>query len=184
MSTQRSGKYARFEYERKFLLVRPPRNLDTTQGWQIVDHYFVGTRLRLRKMISLAEGETIYKLGQKYLANPELTTTLTMTNMYLDETEYNVLVALGGNILEKTRYRYPYENRVYSIDVFGERHEGLVLAEIEAETENEMVALEPPAFALREVTDSAFFRGGYLAQLSAEVFRGEFFQFSLDFAFE
>ncbi|MDE6497338.1 MAG: CYTH domain-containing protein [Muribaculaceae bacterium] len=79
--------------------------------------------------------------------------------MVRDEWEYEIPVAdaremleccCGSNVLEKVRYIVPCCGRVWEVDVFGGRLEGLVIAEVELPSAD--VHVELPAFAGREVT--------------------------------
>lgn len=56
----------------------------------------------------------------------------------------------GGRVLEKTRYMVPFGGRIWEVDVFHGRHAGLVLAEVELESESRTYELPP--FVGREVT--------------------------------
>ena len=60
----KSTKYARHEYERRFLLAeRPPDPAVRTVA--IHDRYLTGTTLRLRRMDDHAEKAPVFKLTQK-----------------------------------------------------------------------------------------------------------------------
>lgn len=159
-----SDKYARIEWERRFLLACLPPDLDQAAYQLIEDIYITGTRLRLRRMSS-PQGETLaLKLGQKYLRDEQAAQQTVMTNFYLSEAEFTLLRLLPGTPLTKRRYPYRWQGHRYSIDQFCGRLEGLILAEIEATTEEALLALPVPAFAVREVTDDIAYTGGYLVQ--------------------
>jgi CYTH domain-containing protein len=150
-------KYARPERERRFLLAGLPPG-EVVQTATITDRYFARTRLRLRKTIEVGlEGtRTVYKLTQKIPAphgGPGLITTI-----YLDEEEHERFSALPGSILRKNRYSIP----PFGLDVFA----GLVLAEVEFESEDEMLAFSPPSWAFAEVTADVRFTGGRLVAMS------------------
>ena len=72
----------------------------------------------------------------------------------------------GGNEILKYRYVIEFQNHQFGIDVFSGRHEGLILAEVEGESELTLRQLSPPAFVGRDVTDDPFFTGGALATVS------------------
>ncbi|KKB79828.1 adenylate cyclase [Devosia soli] len=55
------------------------------------------------------------------------------------------------NIVEKRRYKVPFGEHLWEIDVFEGHHAGLVLAEVEMETEEDIVIL--PDWVGEEVTD-------------------------------
>jgi CYTH domain-containing protein len=160
----KAGKYARFELERRFLVERLPADTDIDRGWLITDRYISGTRLRLRKMEPLGGGDPVYKLGQKEASSPPDFSRTTITNIYLTRREYEVLSALPADELQKRRHHARYDDRDYTLDVFEGRHEGLILAEVEFETDGEMQAHTPPPFALRDVSCESRFTGGELAK--------------------
>ena len=55
-----------------------------------------------------------------------------------------------GNVLSKTRYLVMYEGKKWEVDIFHGINEGLMLAEIELNSENEGFAI--PSFAVLDVT--------------------------------
>jgi CYTH domain-containing protein len=155
----RVGKYARSEHERRFLVATPPE-LAGAEVLDIVDRYLVGTRLRLRVMTARAGAEPVRKLTQKLPATegaPALITTI-----YLSAAEHGVLASLPGAELYKARYRVP----PLVVDVFAPPLAGLVLAEAEFETGEELARFERPEFAVAEVTGDERFTGGRLATAS------------------
>lgn len=170
--TSRPHKYARIEEERRFLLAQLPPDLDTEASFiHITDRYFAGTRMRLRRMASVS-GETVaLKLTQKYRLPDQEARHTTITNIYLDEAEYELFASLPASELSKRRYSYPYGGLQYAIDVFEGRLEGLILAEIEATGERAISAMAVPDFALMEVTGQAFFNGGELVRATGEEMR-------------
>lgn len=172
MSSQRIGKYACLEIEKKYLLSKLPLDLDGHEShWQITDRYLANTRLRLRWMVSPATDQVIFKLAQKYRAAAQDPTQTTITNLYLSAEEYQRLASLDARQLVKQRYEYLHQGRQYSIDVFEGALIGLILAEIECETTEEVAQLPFPDFALRDVTVDPFFAGGALATLDHETFQ-------------
>ena len=58
-------------------------------------------------------------------------------------------ICLPGRIF-KSRYHIPWGGHTFEVDVFHERHEGLIIAEIELESESEH--FEKPAWLGEEVT--------------------------------
>lgn len=171
MSSQRIGKYACLETERRYLLNKIPEELFQNNGWLITDHYFPATRLRLRRMKSISGDETIYKLTQKYRAEIQNAHETTITNFYLTEAEYLFLRPLESNLIEKRRFSYIAQNQHFSIDVFEGRHQGLILAEMELEKESDLDEFAVPVFALEDVTHDPFFTGGNLAGMTNLEFR-------------
>lgn len=160
-------KYARIESERRFLLKTVPPDLDEGAGSRITDHYWVGTRMRLRLIESL-NGKVIQrKLTQKYF-DPDLPPEDTViTNIYLSEEEYRMFSQIEGLPLSKRRYKYLHGGSGYSIDAFEGELAGLVLAELHA-GQGVLPAGAVPGFAVEEVTAESVFTGGALVGTSAE----------------
>ena len=164
-----AGKYARYEFERRFLLAGAPDGLAADQGWQIADRYLIGTHLRLRRTEPLNGGDAVYKLGQKEVPEPPDFATMTMTSMYLSADEYNVLAALPARELTKRRFALVGGDRTFSVDIFEGPLAGLILAEVGFATRAEMARPAPlPPWVSCEVSDDIRFTGGALAQLSAD----------------
>lgn len=173
--TDHAPKYERVERERRYLLRELPEGLELKdEHAQITDNYITGTRLRLRKSRWVTTNEWTLKLTQKSTpAPPDFTRTL-ITSIYLNEYEYEVLSVFEANELRKNRYPYEHEGRKYSIDVFLGSLRGLILAETDFETDEEMDAFnEPPSFAFMEVSRDEMFTGGALVELTADFIREE-----------
>jgi CYTH domain-containing protein len=167
--TSRAGKYARFEFERRFLANRVPSGLRTDTGWRIYDRYIKNTHLRLRRQEPLGGGETIYKLGQKNAPSPPDFARTTMTTLYLSRGEYDVLANLPARELRKQRKHLSEGGRTFSVDVFEESLAGLVLAEVTVETSRELdEEWQLPGWVSREVSDDIRFTGAALAGLSTD----------------
>ena len=169
-----SPKYERVERERRFLLRALPPGLELTgEHAQITDNYITGTRLRLRKSRWPATNEWTLKLTQKHAPQPPDFSRTLITSIYLNEYEYETLSVFEANELRKNRYPYEHEGRKYSVDVFLGPLRGLILAETDFDTDEEMDAFRLPPFAFREVTREELFTGGRLVHLTAEDIRRE-----------
>ena len=115
--------------------------------------------------MSAPDGRVLqYKFGQKRALEDGDANGRWMTNLYLDAAEYEQLRRLGGDRLEKRRYKYPHGPHRFSLDEFLGPLEGLLIAEIEKPNLPELLAITRPDFALREVTAEATFEGAYLAR--------------------
>lgn len=168
------GKYARVERERRFVLRSLPEPLTrASEHVQIWDNYLTGTRLRLRKIRTPQTKQWTLKLTQKFAPAPPDFSRTVMTNTYLSAIEYEVLSVFEGNEIRKNRYPFEYEGRKYSIDVFLGAFWGLILAETEFETDEEMRLFVPPPFIVAEVTNDEAFTGGHLVYLTADEARAE-----------
>jgi CYTH domain-containing protein len=151
------GKYARIERERRFLLAEPPLATAVTAARRITDRYLTGTRLRLRRVEHLDRAAIEYKLTQKVPAQrPSGPVQGLITNTYLSQAEYDLLVTLPAVVLSKTRFSVP----PLGIDVFDPPLHGLLLAEAEFATDEAAHTFHPPASCIAEVTDDARFTGG------------------------
>ncbi|MDT5061858.1 MAG: hypothetical protein QOH63_2317 [Acidobacteriota bacterium] len=168
------SKYARVERERRFLLREMPEPLTrASEHVQIWDNYITGTRLRLRKIRVPQTRKWKLKLTQKFTpAPPDFSRTI-ITNTYLSAYEYQVLSVFEANEIRKNRYPFEYEGRKYSIDVFLGGLWGLILAETDFETDEEMDRFTKPPFALMDVTNEEMFTGGRLVDLTMDELRAE-----------
>ena len=92
---------------------------------------------------------------------------------YLNATEAETLAIFEANEIRKNRYRFEFEGRQFSIDMFLGDLFGLVLAEVGFETDDELDSFPKPPFALAEVTNNEIFTGGKLSELTFEDIRNE-----------
>jgi adenylate cyclase len=67
-----------------------------------------------------------------------------------------------GSVVEKVRYRIPWGDLAWEIDVFSGENEGLVIAEIELADEQQHVEL--PSWIGEEVTGNAQYYNSFLVQ--------------------
>ena len=165
-------KYTRIEYERRFL-VSPQsdwRSVVEPYSKTFEDKYLQHSRLRLRILTDTDTGRRLIKLTKKF--ESESPYFQRIGRILLSPGEYEVFAALEGDRLDKTRHYHLEGGRVFSIDVFAGELDGLILCETEAEGLEELMAIEPPAFAGREVTEDSFFTGGNLCRTTrAELVR-------------
>lgn len=64
-------------------------------------------------------------------------------------------------IIEKTRYEVVYGNHIFEVDVFSGHNEGLMIAEVELQTEDESIDL--PDWIEKEVTGEEKYYNAYLS---------------------
>jgi len=119
-----STKYAVVERERRFLVAAIPDGVVASR--EIVDRYVTGTRLRLRE-VRESDGTVTRKLGQKVRlgAGPA---EVACTNLYLDDAEWALLLALPARTLRKTRHLVRRDGFVVAVD---EHEDGTLVAEID-----------------------------------------------------
>lgn len=88
-----------------------------------------------------------------------------MTNLYLDEDEFEVLLALPARELRKRRWQLHVDGRRFAVDELHGPLDGLILAETELDVDEPLLDLPP--FPAEEVTWDDRFSGGRLAGASA-----------------
>ena len=161
------SKYARIERERRYLLQDLPEGLGRAdEHLQITDNYITGTRLRIRKVRDPRTNKWIVKFTQKFAPDPQVLSRTIITNIYLNATEAETLSIFEANEIRKNRYRFEFEGRKFSIDMFLGDLLGLVLAEVSFETDADLDGFPLPPFALADVTNDEVFTGGSLCKLT------------------
>lgn len=153
--TPGEGRYAHPERERRFLVAGPvPHSCDVCL---LEDRYLDGLRMRLRR-VSVGGTAVAWKLTQKVRRDPADPTTVRLTNVYLDPGEWDLLRALPGTDLTKTRTLLG----PWAVDVFGAGLAGLELAEVEVA--DPAAALEIPRWIGVEVSRDERYAGVSLAR--------------------
>lgn len=158
--------YARTERERRFLVTELPVGVSDYE--RLHDLYLTGTHLRLRE-VRRADGTWVTsKLGQK-VPSPEDPTDprlRQMTTIYLPEDEAAVFASLPGLSTVKRRYKLAEQGLTFCIDVYENplAVAGTMVAEVEADTTEVLVALTCPAWAVREVTSDGAWSAVALAR--------------------
>ncbi len=162
-----AAKYSRIEYARRFIVA-------PESGWKQFaesylkrheDKYLNGTRLRLRVQIDSDSDRQLIKLTKKYESDSGYFRQI--NTILLSPEEYKIFNRLKGKRVEKNRFYHHYKNRVFSIDVFENELDGLLVCETEQPTLEDLMSAEPPPYARIEVTENAFFNGANLANATA-----------------
>jgi CYTH domain-containing protein len=168
------SKYARIERERRYLLQDLPEGLSRADPHlQITDNYITGTRLRIRKVRDPKTNKWTVKFTQKFAPDPKDFSRTIITNIYLNATESEVLSVFEANEIRKNRYRFEFEGRQFSVDMFLGDLFGLVLAEISFDTDEQLKNFPKPPWALADVTNVELFTGGRLCDVTFEDIRNE-----------
>ena len=89
-----------------------------------------------------------------------------------DEYEYQIPYDDAQNILsdfidqtiDKTRYIIPFGNKNWELDVFHNNLEGLIIAEVELESENELIQI--PEWCTEEVSQNPMYYNAQLIKLN------------------
>lgn len=146
------------EIERKFLVRELPRDLTSYPHNKISQGYLVslddGTQVRLRK-----KGECYSLTFKRGTGNVREEREVDLSAEQFDA----LWPATEGKRLVKTRYEIPLGDRVVEIDVYHSRHEGLVVAEVEFDDEEEAKAFQPPDWLGEDVTGDPRYSNQLLA---------------------
>jgi adenylate cyclase len=162
MSTPKKGK----EIERKFLLPHLDVSCIAAKVSDIEQYYIkvdVKSEVRLRHVKNRAP-QTIHMFfmtikGSGDLVRPEVETQT-------DRDYYTFLLqAKEGNLIEKVRYQINYDNLTLEVDEYKGKLLGLVILEVEFESEEQAAAFELPDWAQGaiEVTNDKRFKNKNLA---------------------
>ena len=146
------------ETERKFLVLDDSYKAQAVESHRIRQGYIahdMGRSVRVRilddKGILTVKGPFI-GVGSRPEWEKEI---------FLQEAEELFLICKPGSI-DKTRWIVPAGERKFEVDEFHGENEGLVMAEIELESQDE--AFERPSWLGEEVTGDPRFYNGYLAR--------------------
>ena len=146
------------EIERKFLVRELPRDLTSYPSNEISQGYLVslddGLQVRLRK-----SGERYFLTFKRGTGNVREEREVELT-----ATQFDALwPATAGKRLVKTRYEIPLGDRVVEVDVYHDRHEGLVVAEVEFDQEEAAKNFQPPDWLSHDVTGDPRYSNQLLA---------------------
>ena len=146
------------EIERKFLVRQLPGDLTSHHSTEISQGYLVsmddGLQVRLRK--SGDYYSLTFKRGTGNVREER--------EVELTEEQFETLwPATAGKRLVKTRYEIPLGERIVEIDVYHERHEGLVVAEVEFDEEETAKDFQPPDWLGDDVTGDPRYSNQLLA---------------------
>jgi CYTH domain-containing protein len=155
------SKYMAVERERRWLCREVPREL-VVRTESITDLYVTGARLRLREALPTDGSAPMRRLTRKADVNGH---TRLITSIYLPEEEFSLLAAtLQGPRIRKLRHRLDaVAGTLLLVDEFQGELAGLVVAEAEFETQEQLEDFAMPPFAVCELTDDPAFAGGRLA---------------------
>jgi adenylate cyclase len=146
------------EIERKFLIRKLPDDLTSYPHEEISQGYLVslddGLQVRLRK-----SGEKFSLTYKRGTGNVREEREVELTAEQFDA----LWPATEGKRLLKTRYNIPLGDRVVEIDVYHEKHEGLVVAEVEFDEEAAAKNFRAPDWLADDVTGDPRYSNQLLA---------------------
>ena len=151
------------EIERKFLVQSDDFKIDAISEKRIVQGFLntdpertVRVRIKGEKGFLTIKGKSNKSGTTRY----EWEESIAMT----DAEELLKLCEEG--VIEKTRYEIPYDNHIFEVDEFHGQNEGLIVAEVELENENEF--FQKPEWSGQEVTGEVKY---YNSQLSKNPYK-------------
>ena len=146
------------EIERKFLVRILPDNLPGFPHRAIEQGYLVsesnGLQVRLRKA---GDRRSLTFKREKNDGREEREIELSLEQFDL------LWPATAEKRLTKTRYEVPYENWIVEIDIYSGRHQGLIVAEVEFDSEKAARNFQPPDWLGKDVTGDPRYSNQLLA---------------------
>ena len=145
------------EIERKFTLKSLPDNLEN-YPCHIIEQAYLNTAPVVRVRQQDDSYYLTYK-GKGRLSREEY-------NLPLNKISYeHLLEKADGNILTKTRYEIPLNDQLtIELDIFHDKFEGLILAEVEFPSMEEAENFTPPEYFGEDVTFSTEYHNSTLSQ--------------------
>lgn len=148
------------EREKTFLAKYIPDGLGDAKKKELVDIYLPPDarhpHLRIRK-----NGDS-YEITKKVQIESGDASRQKEYTVPLTKEEYDVLSTIHGRRIEKFRYYYSHDGKLIEFDVFLGDLDGLVLVDVEFETDKEKDSFIMPDFCLVDITQEEFIAGGML----------------------
>ena len=145
------------EIERKFLINEIPFSLDGYNKHEIEQAY-----LCTEPVVRIRKSDDNYYMTYKSkgkISREEYNLPLTK------EAYEHLLTKADGNILTKTRYEIPEkDNLIIEFDVFHGKFDGLLLAEVEFESEEQAHSYTPPEWFGKDVSMSGEYQNSVLSR--------------------
>lgn len=146
------------EIERKFLVKELPADLENYSHSAIIQGYLIVTdndiEVRIRKK------------GDKYFETVKAGSGLVRKESEKEitkETFWDHWPLTEGKRVQKIRYEILYNGKLIELDIYSGGLEGLAVAEVEFESEEDSVSFEPPSWFGEEVTHDERYKNKNLA---------------------
>lgn len=143
------------EIERKFLIDKIPLKLTEYNCDKIKQGYF-----------SILPEKRVRKRGDVYILTEKGEGDMIREEKerIIDKEMGEELFALSKTyIIEKTRYYIPFGEYTIELDIYEGRHEGLVVAEVEFESEEKALSFVPPCWFGEDITKDKSYKNMMLA---------------------
>lgn len=149
------------EIERKFLVKDGGWKIAAGEGLECRQGYLVSDKQKTVRVRTLA--------GRGYLTVKGATEGFSRMEFEyeIDPSDAAYMLMLCDHLIDKTRYIIQQNDLIWEVDVFGGANEGLVLAEVELESEEQEFDL--PSWVGEEVSDDPRY---YNASLARHPFSG------------
>jgi CYTH domain-containing protein len=154
------------ELELTFLAGKIPDGLARCEHREIIDIYI--PKKALHPYIRIRKDGGKHVITKKKPEEMSDFSKFVEHSIHLTPEEFDVLSTLDGKRLHKLRYFYPIGKHTAEIDVFQGPLKGLVVVEVEFDTEKEKADFNMPGFCLADVTQEEFIAGGMLCGKSYE----------------
>ena len=163
----------RTELNRTWLIEGLPEPLTrASEHVQIFDNYIHETRLRLRVIRFPETKEWTYILQQRE-ANGVDPAEWKISEIYLNEAEYEHFKVFEGNEIRKNRYFHEFGGRRFEFDVYLGPLWGMNKVRLGFPDRSATEAFAAPQFALVEITNEKFFDDANLVRCSFEDVQSE-----------
>ena len=142
------------EIERKFLVGALP-SLDGYKHSEIVQGYVsFSPEIRVRKL-----DDKYYRTekGEGMIVREETETEIDR------EAAEEMFKKIKTNLIEKTRYYIPYNKFTIELDIYKGIFKGLIVAEVEFESEGEAISFVPPLWFGEDITRDKSYKNMVLA---------------------
>ena len=153
------------EIEKKYLISTLPFKLDQYPFEEIEQGYLCKNPVvRVRKkgghyILTYKSREGVEKVEKLCVAN-EVEVPLTM------ESYEHLRDKADGNLITKTRYKIPYDStHTIELDIFKGKHKGLILAEVEFASLEEVEHFIPPTWFGEDVSGNPCYSNSFLSTL-------------------
>ncbi|NDV46554.1 CYTH domain-containing protein [Paludibacter sp. 221] len=147
------------EIERKFLVKSEIYKSEATKVYPIMQGYLC--RVPERTVRIRVKGDKGY-ITIKGKSNDNGISRYEWENEIALEEAKELIKLSASGIIDKTRYEVPYGGHVFEVDEFHGDNEGLVVAEIELQAEDEL--FETPAWVGEEVTNVKKYYNSHLSE--------------------
>lgn len=152
------------EIEKKYLVEKLPKNLDSYKHYSIEQSYLCSEpTIRIRKRdddFFLTIKNRKNKSASKLNVSEEIEMNISK------ESYYHLKEKIDGISIEKTRYLIPYQDYTIELDVFGGEMKGFCMAEVEFPSEEKALEFVKPDWLDKDVSGDYRYTNNYFSKKS------------------